>query len=256
MTTDPLSAADAIDLLAATVELTARTADIERRRAEWLDWLLEQVGAEGGFWCWGRGHPLAKGVTPVSTVVRGFTSEEWFALASAGLSPEADVVYRDPYVPFLESSNLVCLSRSMVWSDAEWLAMPFRSETLQRAGFENWLIGVRYVGRDTWCCVSLHRRFGRPDFSSRDVSLVAVAVGGISWLSAEPAERIPAEVFEKITPRQRMVMLCLLDGLSRKQVAGRLGITINTVNDHVKCLFQQFDVSSVSELAARFLKSQ
>jgi DNA-binding CsgD family transcriptional regulator len=53
-----------------------------------------------------------------------------------------------------------------------------------------------------------------------------------------------------------MVMLCLLDGLSRKQIASHLGITLHTVNDHMKTLFAQFDVNSTTELAAKFLKAR
>lgn len=256
MESETLAATDAAALLETALELTVQIADLEERRAKWIDWLLQQIGADGGLWCLGRGNPLARDVTPIATIVRGFTSEEWFAVVNAGLSEEADQVYRLPYVPYLEKSRLVCLSRSMVWSDAKWTALPFRRLVLKPVGFENWLIGVRYVDRDTWCCLSMHRRFGRPDFSPRDVVLTKIALGGIGWLSAQPSEAVPDQAFAELTRRQRMVMLCLLDGLPRKEIASRLGITQHTVNDHVKAIFDRFQVSSISELASYFLKTR
>lgn len=80
-------------------------------------------------------------------------------------------------------------------------------------------------------------------------------MAGIGWLAPQVSESIPDEAFAGITPRQRLVMLFLLDGLSRKQIAANLGLTLHSVNDHVKALYDRFNVKSATELAARFLKS-
>ena len=106
-----LAIADAVSLLAATLDLTSQITNLEQRRGSWLEWLLSQISADGGFWCWGRGHPLGSDVTPVATIVRGFSQHEWFAAANIGMTPEAQEMYRQPYVPYLQRSDLVCLSR-------------------------------------------------------------------------------------------------------------------------------------------------
>jgi DNA-binding CsgD family transcriptional regulator len=256
MKIEPFTAIDSISLLQASLDLTVRIAGLEQRRGEFLDWLMRQIGADGGFWCWGRGKPLGGDVTPVAAIVRGFSEEEWFKVVTIGMTDEAGDMYRKPYVPYLKQSNLVCFCRSMLWTDEQWQASPLYRRHLRDLGFENWCIGVRYVACDTWCCLSLHRRFGRPDFSPRDVTLTYAALGGIPWLSAEAAEASGDQSFDQLTPRQRAVMLCLLDGLSRKEISRRLEISVHTVNDHIKTVFKQLGVTSVPELAARFLKSK
>ena len=64
------------------------------------------------------------------------------------------------------------------------------------------------------------------------------------------------EAFAGLTPRQRLVMLMLLDGLARKTIALRLGISEDTVGDHIKSIYTHFKVNSAGELAAFFLRSR
>lgn len=46
----------------------------------------------------------------------------------------------------------------------------------------------------------------------------------------------------------------LLAGDSEKQIAGRMGVSRNTVHVYVTALYRHFDVSSRGELLARFVK--
>jgi DNA-binding CsgD family transcriptional regulator len=59
-----------------------------------------------------------------------------------------------------------------------------------------------------------------------------------------------------LTDRQRLVTLLLLDGHSRKLIAANLGITEDTVGDHIKSIFKRFKVNSTTELAAIFLRNR
>jgi DNA-binding NarL/FixJ family response regulator len=67
---------------------------------------------------------------------------------------------------------------------------------------------------------------------------------------------VPPQVFDGLTPRQRVILMMLLDGMSRKQIAIHVGTTLHTVNDHCKALYQHFGVNSATELASKFLKAQ
>jgi DNA-binding NarL/FixJ family response regulator len=51
-------------------------------------------------------------------------------------------------------------------------------------------------------------------------------------------------------------MLMLLDGSTRKQIAQDLAISEDTVNDHVKLIYQHFKIGSATELAALFLRGR
>ena len=49
---------------------------------------------------------------------------------------------------------------------------------------------------------------------------------------------------EDLTPREREVLVCLTQGLSNQQVATHLGLTVNTVRNHVQRVLYKLDVHS------------
>ncbi|MDY7107057.1 MAG: PAS domain-containing protein [Planctomycetota bacterium] len=66
-----------------------------------------------------------------------------------------------------------------------------------------------------------------------------------------PAQPPPAAV--KLTRRQQEVLDCLLGGLSNKEIARMLHISVHTVHNHVKAVHRAFGVSGRGELLARCL---
>jgi two-component system NarL family response regulator len=55
--------------------------------------------------------------------------------------------------------------------------------------------------------------------------------------------QLPAE----LTPREREVLQCMVDGLSRAEIAGRLGMSANTVRTHTQNLLAKLDMHSALE---------
>ena len=50
-----------------------------------------------------------------------------------------------------------------------------------------------------------------------------------------------------LTPRQKDVLKCMVDGLSYKMTAAQLDLTNNTVNDHIKAIYKKLHVNSAPE---------
>ncbi len=50
-----------------------------------------------------------------------------------------------------------------------------------------------------------------------------------------------------LTPREREVLRCMVDGLSRPEIAGRLGLSANTVRTHTQNLLAKLDAHSALE---------
>lgn len=77
---------------------------------------------------------------------------------------------------------------------------------------------------------------------------------GISPLSAEIASMVfntftnvkPASEENDLSEREKDVLVELSKGLSRKQVADQLDISIHTVNTHVRTIYQKLQVHNVS----------
>ncbi len=56
-----------------------------------------------------------------------------------------------------------------------------------------------------------------------------------------------------MTAREAQVAQHLLAGLARKAIAAQLTLSVHTVNDHVKAIFDKSGVSSVGQLRTRLL---
>lgn len=50
-----------------------------------------------------------------------------------------------------------------------------------------------------------------------------------------------------LTPRQRQVLALLMDGLSRRQIAAVLGLSLGTVQIYCKDILRHYGVSSMRE---------
>ncbi|MEZ4652538.1 MAG: response regulator transcription factor [Candidatus Eisenbacteria bacterium] len=59
-----------------------------------------------------------------------------------------------------------------------------------------------------------------------------------------------------LSEREREVLRGLVDGLAYKQVADRLGISIDTVRTHVRGLYKKLQVHSVAEAVTRALREK
>jgi DNA-binding NarL/FixJ family response regulator len=68
-------------------------------------------------------------------------------------------------------------------------------------------------------------------------------------------ERNKANVLNQLTLKQKQITEGLLRGLSYKEIAVLNGISINTVNDYLKRIYKTLNISSRSELQARFNKN-
>jgi RNA polymerase sigma factor (sigma-70 family) len=70
--------------------------------------------------------------------------------------------------------------------------------------------------------------------------------------SDEPPQRQYSEsALNVLTPRERDVALLAARGLSNRQIAGELGLSIHTVNNHLKRIYAKLEISSRTELAWR-----
>jgi DNA-binding NarL/FixJ family response regulator len=63
----------------------------------------------------------------------------------------------------------------------------------------------------------------------------------------------PASDVEKLTPREQEVLALLAKGHLYKGIADRLGISINTLRNHLRTIYEKLHVHSRTEAAVKFL---
>jgi DNA-binding NarL/FixJ family response regulator len=65
----------------------------------------------------------------------------------------------------------------------------------------------------------------------------------------------PTHALDGLTGREREVLQCMVDGLSRAEIAGELGISLNTVRTHTQNLLAKLDAHSTVEAVAMALRN-
>lgn len=218
--------------------------------------LAQLVQADSGFWAWGRGHARDRSITPAAIIDFGFSDEQRGVVIEWGLSADANQNFTQRVLATMNGATQATTLCQDIFTPAEWNSMPVMRAQLARGGWENWLHSVRYSAHDTWSNLFLLRDIGKADFGPSEATLVDLVMTNVSWLHSTAEESLPPETFVGLKPRQRTVMLMLLDGLHRKAIASQLGITEDTVGDHIKAIYSHFRIGSATELAALFLRSK
>lgn len=101
--------------------------------------------------------------------------------------------------------------------------------------------------------IAMYRGFDAPRFTQREKRIAHIIFEEVPWLHMQGWPEDRGVTVPKLYPRQRTVLNLLLDGLGRKQIAGHMGISENTVSGYTKDVYQHFGVSSHAELMHRFL---
>ncbi len=91
--------------------------------------------------------------------------------------------------------------------------------------------------------VALFRGSGKVSFSQRDRAFASVILDEVAWLYRDDPVG-PEDPEVRLSPRQAAIATLLLHGLGRKEIAGRLGISPNTLTSYVREIYRAFGVRS------------
>lgn len=68
----------------------------------------------------------------------------------------------------------------------------------------------------------------------------------------KPVKTLPNLDEYHLTQREKEVLQLLMEGLSYKEIAARLFVSIDTINTHIRKIYTKLNVRSRAEIAARF----
>ncbi|WP_175517723.1 helix-turn-helix transcriptional regulator [Planctomicrobium piriforme] len=240
-------------MLQSVASISDRSTSVDERRSELLATLVKLIAADIGYWSWGNGVPGRDGVVAVAMIDYGFSADQKANLISYALNEEYMSDWQQRCMQHFEGGTRATLCRRDLYSDREWKSAPFR-QVSSSLGMDSWILSIRYHNAHAWSNLNFYRVHGALEFGARECALLDVTMASIPWLHPHTQEILPKNIFAGLSPRKRSVLLLLLDGQSRKQVAHSLGLREATVSDYIKTIYRHFDVHSQSELAAKFLR--
>jgi DNA-binding NarL/FixJ family response regulator len=79
----------------------------------------------------------------------------------------------------------------------------------------------------------------------------------LSKLQQIPQHVKPEETPDyRLTPREKEVLACIVEGLSYKMIADKLSISYETVRSHIKKIYEKLHVASLTEAVAKAINQR
>lgn len=148
-------------------------------------------------------------------------------------------------------------SRQDLVPDAIWRSGRF-DQHIQRMGLDTSVYSVVPLMERNGGLVSssavFFRKPDRPDFDPVEARVVHWVISECGPLHRDGLDVEHIDEMVSLTPRQRSVLVLLMDGLTQKQVADRLYLSTHTVGDHVKAVYRHFNVNSRAGLLRHFIQ--
>lgn len=242
---------DAYRLIGDCRDLRADPVLWHSRMLEGLSRLVGAAVATGGEGRWRRpaGSPVPVSGFSVGLDARGI--ERLMAYTSQNGPAEDPVFQALRHIPGV----VVVRTRAQVLTDAEWQRSRMYNEYLRPVRLDGQLTSVCEVSANgAVSVVRLLRGCGEPDFSEREQRLLRFFHAELGRLIGNTLASVFDPFLQNLSRRQRETLACLLEGVSEKEVAARLGISSLTTHQYVKSIYRRFSVNSRAELLAHFLR--
>jgi DNA-binding CsgD family transcriptional regulator len=112
----------------------------------------------------------------------------------------------------------------------------------------------RRVNAGSLSGVGLYRRRGCTQFDARALRIAHIVLTEVPWLheSGWPKNHLEEKELPRLSRRERTVMLSLIHGAGRVEIADGLKISEHTLNDYIKRIYRHVGVSSRAQLVRRF----
>ena len=151
----------------------------------------------------------------------------------------------------------VTVPRSQMADEATYHAAPHYLNFRKQLDCDDYVVSIRMVDLPRRPeGISIDRPHGAEPFGPREVAILRLLhdeVGPLVGVRLATEEHLCRDGLSK---RLRETLSLLLEGLSEKQVARELDLSVKTVHEYVGMLYKHFQVSSRGELLAYFIRRE
>lgn len=218
-----------------------------------MDGLRALLEADGWLWTMTRVDFATK--TPMSLGVMhdGLTDEQITGWIQASQSPTCPPPEDAPLADELKQGRHFTRTRQQVVPDAQWYSHRSVKRYRLALGIDHFLYSIYPVdGPEVISAIGFFRRCGRDPFTARQRRLAHIVLTEVRWLHYADLPGDRGESVPDLTPRQRVVLVMLLEARSIAEIARLLHISPHTAKDHSKAIYRHFGVSGQLELIRRF----
>ncbi len=155
--------------------------------------------------------------------------------------------FRDPITPALQVRRVPTLVTE-VMPQAELKRTEFFNDFLSRDGLHYGVNVYAWDGDDNIGDLRIWRSRRRDNFDMQTLELLRLIQPAFTAALRRCRHRLPPS---PLAGRSAEIAACIVQGLSDKEIAARLGIEFSTVRTHVDKLFRRYAVCSRTQLVSR-----
>jgi DNA-binding CsgD family transcriptional regulator len=223
------------------------------KKQELMSGLQKLTDADG--WLWSMTKVDLQTATPICVGLMhdGLTDEQLTGWLVASQTPSCPPPEDAPMFELSRAGKHFTRTRQQVVSDDHWYSHPAVQQHRLACGIDHFLYSIYPLGQpEVLSAIGLFRRRGRKSFSQREARMTHIILSEVRWLHYAHLPGDPMRKVPQLTPRQRVVLVMLIQARNRNEIARMLHISPHTVKDHMKAIYELFEVSSQLELIRRF----
>lgn len=246
---DPSDVRQVIQILGQAAEIQS----IDERRLRTLSGIANLLDADIWMWTCTRADSTGNPV-PVAMVGGGWRDEQQhLALVNCLARSEVHQLIYNPMLAQIRAAHTgLTRTRRDLLPDNQFRDTEMARSIYPPTGMVDFMLSVVPLENNGFSGLGVHRAIGKPMFGNRERCLMHLMFSELDWLHRHKADVPASDHVPGLPERQRQVLLFLLSGLSSKQIADQMGLSLHTVNDHLKSLHRRFNVSSRGELLSKF----
>jgi DNA-binding CsgD family transcriptional regulator len=232
--------------------IAGMTCDLPERKRILMAGLCQILDADG--WLWSATQVIENQNRPVSVGVLydGLTHEEFSGWVEASQLACQQPPEDAPLTRLALQGQHFTRTRQQVVPDEVWYQHPTVKQYRLNRGINHFLYSIYPLSPSHCSAIGFFRRVGREPFTALQRRICHIVVANVEWLHRASFPEHRGEKCTLLTPRLRTVLIFLLGGKQRDEIAKLLHISPDTVKTHIRNIYRHFSVNSQVELMRYF----
>lgn len=253
MSEEFLSELDIRSMVAALAYVSGVALDLPSKRRIFLEKLAKLVDVDAWFWAV-LGQREAGEMPTFSVMLKGGFREGQFAKYLKAQEHPDMAHFNAPILAELQRRGSLVTRLRQHLDPEDRFPKSDVYPLWKEADLAPLILSCRPTAEGEVNAVCLFRRFDRPLFSERENRITHILLSEVPWLYDDAWPEQPTQGLSELSPRLHTVTNLLIQGMPRKQMADQLDLSLHTINEYVKTIYQRFGVHSQSELINRFVQ--
>ncbi|QDU55501.1 helix-turn-helix transcriptional regulator [Aeoliella mucimassa] len=244
---------DAVAAVKLLGDVAGHEGDVNERKRLLMQRLKEFTDADG--WLWSVTFRDASNNRPMSVGVihEGLTDSQFSGWLEASQVARPQPPEDQPLGRELAKGMHYTRTRRQLVTDAEWYNSPTVKKYRLDRGIDDFLYSIYPLGGDDMCsAIGLFRHVGREPFADHHRRVTHIILSNVEWLHFAGLPEHRENAVPQLTPTQRMVLVYLLEGRRRSDIAELMHITENTAKVHVRNVLKFYDAKDQLDLVCKF----